>query len=104
MASLRFLDPAVSRRIFHPEVEEDLMDKMVVEADCIPGGIDGEAGVHQVEEVRMIGSVYVYKCTHTDMCIYIYGVYIYMACIYIYIWDRGDFRAPWSCFFSNLLG
>eukprot|EP00435_Cladocopium_sp_Y103_P031094 s596_g7.t2 len=25
------------------EVEEDLMDKMVVEADCIPGGIDGEA-------------------------------------------------------------
>ena len=27
----------------HREVEEDLMDKMVVEADCIPGGIDGEA-------------------------------------------------------------
>jgi tetratricopeptide (TPR) repeat protein len=25
------------------EVEEDLMDKMVVEADCIPGGVDGEA-------------------------------------------------------------
>eukprot|EP00933_Yihiella_yeosuensis_P051066 TRINITY_DN48906_c0_g1_i1.p1 TRINITY_DN48906_c0_g1~~TRINITY_DN48906_c0_g1_i1.p1 ORF type:complete len:502 (-),score=149.80 TRINITY_DN48906_c0_g1_i1:192-1697(-) len=25
------------------EVEEDLMDKFVVEADCIPGGIDGEA-------------------------------------------------------------
>ena len=25
------------------QVEEDLMDKMVVEADCIPGGIDGEA-------------------------------------------------------------
>lgn len=25
------------------EVEEDLMDKMVVEADCIPGGIDNEA-------------------------------------------------------------
>ena len=24
------------------QVEEDLMDKMVVEADCIPGGIDGE--------------------------------------------------------------
>lgn len=25
------------------EVEEDLMDRMVVEADCIPGGINGEA-------------------------------------------------------------
>mmetsp|Transcript_95514 Transcript_95514/g.269979 ORF Transcript_95514/g.269979 Transcript_95514/m.269979 type:complete len:526 (+) Transcript_95514:86-1663(+) len=25
------------------EVEEDLMDKFVVEADCIPGGVDGEA-------------------------------------------------------------
>lgn len=25
------------------EVEEDLMDRMVVEADCIPGGVDGEA-------------------------------------------------------------
>merc|ERR1719262_641768 len=25
------------------EVEEDLMDKMVVEADCIVGGVDGEA-------------------------------------------------------------
>ena len=24
--------------------------------------------------------------------------------VYIYIWDRGDFRAPWSCCFSNLLG
>ena len=24
--------------------------------------------------------------------------------LYIYIWDRGDFRAPWSCCFSNLLG
>eukprot|EP00927_Polykrikos_kofoidii_P078359 TRINITY_DN75192_c0_g1_i1.p1 TRINITY_DN75192_c0_g1~~TRINITY_DN75192_c0_g1_i1.p1 ORF type:complete len:565 (-),score=132.18 TRINITY_DN75192_c0_g1_i1:187-1791(-) len=25
------------------EVEEDLMDKMVVEADCVPGGVNGEA-------------------------------------------------------------
>ena len=24
--------------------------------------------------------------------------------MYVYKWDRGDFRAPWSCFFSNLLG
>jgi len=40
------------------EVEEDLMDKMVVEADCIPGGIDGEAPERkQVLDKREIHSV-----------------------------------------------
>ncbi|CAJ1377653.1 unnamed protein product [Effrenium voratum] len=40
------------------EVEEDLMDKMVVEADCIPGGIDGEAPDRkQVLDAREIQGV-----------------------------------------------
>lgn len=40
------------------EVEEDLMDKMVVEADCIPGGINGEAPDRkQVLDAREIQGV-----------------------------------------------
>jgi tetratricopeptide (TPR) repeat protein len=40
------------------EVEEDLMDKMVVEADCIPGGVDGEAADRkQVLDKREIQGV-----------------------------------------------
>ena len=42
--------------MFRPvQVEEDLMDKMVVEADCIPGGIDGEATLGKTQ-ARALGA------------------------------------------------
>ena len=62
---------------------------------------------------KIYWTVYMYVCICT--CIYrlnILSQYTnlswYDICgvvhVYNYIWDRGDFRAPWSCCFSNLLG
>ena len=53
------------------------MDKMVVEADCIPGGIDGEAGpnrwLNSEDWMCILYKVYTY-------------IYRYMCCIYIYLY------------------
>ena len=66
------------------------MDKMVVEADCIPGGIDGEAGpkrwLNSEDWMCILYTVYTYIYIYRYMCcIYIY-FYIYAYEFMLYIW------------------
>ena len=64
------------------------MDKMVVEADCIPGGIDGEAGpkrwLNSEDWMCILYTVYTY--IYIDTCaVYIYtSTYMHMNSCYIF--------------------